>query len=68
MFLTFHDRDNPDSKLVVSSDDVIAYLEYDDGVGGVIYLNDHSSSGIQFDVTEDAEEFKKIMSSAISTD
>lgn len=68
MFLTFHDINNPEYKVVISSDEIIAYLEYDDKVGGIIYLSDHSHSGLQFGVIETAEEFKKIMSKVVSTD
>ncbi len=68
MFLTFHDRGNPDSKIIIRADEITSYSEYDDGIGGVIYLRDYSDAGSFFDVIEKGDEFKKIISSAFNVD
>ena len=65
MFLTFHDKDYPESMVIVSSNAIVAYEERDNG--GRIYVNDHSRSGITFDISENGKKFEKIMHSIQST-
>ena len=68
MFLTFHSRNNPNFKIIIRADEITSYCEYDNGIGGIIYLRDDSDSGLWFDVIENGDEFKKIISSAFNVD
>ena len=66
MFLTFHSRKDPNIKIIIRADDITSYSEYDNGIGGIIYLRDYSDTGSAFDVIENGDEFKKIIGYAFS--
>jgi hypothetical protein len=66
MFLTFHDKDYPDSMIIVSSDAIVAYDERNNG--GRLYVDAHTEYGLQFDISENGKEFAKIIHRAQSTD